>query len=73
MSMSDLKILEAEDLVPILRRTAGTIKADARRRPQTLPPRLRIPGSSKLIWLERDVIEWLEGCREKASQKAATE
>jgi hypothetical protein len=69
MSLSDLKILDADDLVPILRRTAETIKTDARRRPQSLPPRLRIPGSSKLIWLEKDVLEWLDGCREGKNKR----
>lgn len=58
-----MKTLTAEDLAPILHRTVETIKTDARRRPQSLPPRLRIPGSSRLLWLESDVNEWLNKCR----------
>lgn len=61
--MSELKTLTAEDLAALLHRTVGTIKTDARRRPETLPPRLRIPGSHKLMWLHSDVVEWIERCR----------
>jgi len=64
MSVANLKILGPDDLAPVLRRTAETIKVDARRRPESLPPRLRIPGSTKLLWLEQDVLEWLDKCRE---------
>lgn len=65
MSNAALKTLGPEDLAPLLRRTVETIKVDARRRPDTLPPRLRIPGSTRLMWLESDVIAWINKCREK--------
>lgn len=58
-----IKTLTAEDLASLLHRTVETIKTDARRRPETLPPRLRIPGSNKLMWLESDVVEWINKCR----------
>lgn len=61
--MSTLKTLGPEDLAPLLRRTVETIKTDARRRPETLPPRLRIPGSTRLMWLEDDVVNWINSCR----------
>ncbi len=61
-----LKTLTAEDLSPLLGRAVSTIKTDVRRRPETLPPRLRIPGSTRLIWLERDVIAWIDKCRATA-------
>ncbi len=56
-------IVGPEYLAPLLHREVITIKADARRRPESLPPRLLIPGSAKLLWLESDVIEWLQSCR----------
>lgn len=59
------KTLTAEDLAPLLHRTAETIKVDARRKPESLPPRLVIPGSSKLLWLEADVKTWLENLQRK--------
>lgn len=56
-------VVGPEYLVPLIHRTVATIKVDARRRPESLPPRLKIPGSAKLLWLESDVIEWLQSCR----------
>lgn len=63
--MTTLKTLGPDELAQVLRRSASTIKADASRRPQTLPPRLKIPGNRTLLWLETDVLEWLEAHRAK--------
>jgi hypothetical protein len=65
MTSATLKTLSPEDLAVLLHRSVSTIKTDCRRRPQTLPPRLRIPGSTRLMWLEADVLDWLEKFREK--------
>lgn len=62
----NLRTLNAEDLAKLLHRSPGTIKVDSRRRPETLPPRLRIPGSHKLMWLEADVVAWLNKLRVEA-------
>ena len=59
------KVLSPEDLAPILHKTVETIKVDVRRRPESLPPRIKIPGSGKMLWLEDDVIAWLKNCRVK--------
>ncbi len=56
-------VVGPEYLVPLIHRTVETIKVDARRKPDSLPPRLKIPGSSKLLWLETDIAEWLQSCR----------
>ena len=63
--MTNLKTLTPEDLAPLLGRSVSTIKTDVRRRPQTLPPRLRIPGTNRLLWLEQDVVEWIEKLRQR--------
>lgn len=63
--MTDLKTLKPEDLVPLVGRSVSTIKVDARRRPETLPPRFKIPGSRRLLWLESDVRAWVEKHRAK--------
>ena len=60
MKLDDIKLLGVDELASVLHRTASTIKADATRRPQTLPPRFQIPGTRKLLWLESDVVEWLK-------------
>jgi predicted DNA-binding transcriptional regulator AlpA len=69
VSIADLKILKAEDLAPLLGRAASTIKTDVRRRPESLPPRLKIPGSNRVQWLEADVIEWIEEQRKASKQR----
>lgn len=68
MTIDTLKMLKAEDLAPLLGRAVSTIKTDVRRRPETLPPRLKIPGSNRLVWVEADVIEWINEQR-KASKR----
>jgi len=55
-----VNVVGPEYLVPILQRELSTIKVDARRKPESLPPRLDIPGSKKLLWLESDVIDWIK-------------
>ena len=58
-----------EYLSELLHRSVSTIKCDAHRRPQSLPPRLEIPCTSKLLWVEEDVLEWLNNLRSKKPEK----
>lgn len=60
----ELKTLGVEELAILLKRKPDTIRSDARRRPDTLPPRIIIPGTSKLIWLEEDVANWIKDRRD---------
>jgi len=59
----EIKTLAIDDLATILHRTPQTIRKDLGRRPESLPPRLIVPGSRRLIWLEQDVRNWLDDCR----------
>ena len=61
--MSTLKTLTVEDLAALLQRSVATLKSDVSRRPHTLPPRLVVPGTKVVMWLESDVLEWLESLR----------
>jgi predicted DNA-binding transcriptional regulator AlpA len=61
--MIAIKTLGVAEMAELLHKTPRTIREDARRRPHSLPPRLRIPGSDRMLWLESDVAEWLEKCR----------
>lgn len=61
--VENTKTLDANDLARMLKRAPDTIRTDARRRPASLPPRLKIPGSGRLLWLEEDVKIWLESLR----------
>ena len=55
------KVVGPEYLAPLVHRAVSTIKVDARRKPESLPPRLVIPGSKKVLWLESDVLAWIKG------------
>lgn len=66
------KTLGPRELAVILKRGVETVKTDARRRPECLPPKLKIPGSNRLLWLESDVIAWLENCRTGDPKSDAT-
>ncbi|CAB4158981.1 hypothetical protein UFOVP713_40 [uncultured Caudovirales phage] len=59
-----IKTMGVEELSVLLRRAVDTIRSDARRRPETLPPRIVIPGTSKLLWLEEDVVNWMKEHRD---------
>jgi predicted DNA-binding transcriptional regulator AlpA len=63
--MSDLRTLGVPEICKILHKSPDTIYMDVKRRPNSLPPRLVIPGSRTLLWLESDVHEWLVKCRQK--------
>jgi len=55
----ELKLLGVEDLATILRRSPKTVRSDVTRRPETLPPRVRVPGGRKVLWRAQDVETWL--------------
>jgi len=54
-----MKLLKINDLAVILGKSPLTIRVDVSRRPRTLPPRLIMPGSNRVIWAEADVLKWL--------------
>jgi len=62
-------IVGPEYLADLLQKTVKTIKTDVTRRPESLPPRLAIPGSARLMWVESDVIDWLNSFRPAAKKK----
>jgi predicted DNA-binding transcriptional regulator AlpA len=53
------KLLTPRDLAELLRLSPETIKADARRNPDKLPPRFKRPGSNRILWRKEDVEQWL--------------
>lgn len=46
-----------------LPRTPATIIKDCSRKPWSLPPFIRVPGVKGPLWLESDVLAWLEAHR----------
>lgn len=58
-----LKTIGVNELSVIIHRPVPSIKSDLSRKPESLPPRVVMPGSKKLLWIESDVFQWLEQCR----------
>lgn len=54
------KLMTVDDLAGVLRRSPKTVRSDVTRRPETLPPRVRVPGGRKVLWRAADVAAWLE-------------
>lgn len=63
MTLQEMKTVTVEELAKVLNRSPETIRSDVRRRPDTLPVRLKIPGSKQLLWLESDVVTFLQKAR----------
>ena len=62
-------IVGVEYLSKLLQRKVSTIRMDASRRPESLPPRLMIPGTRNLMWVEDDVLDWLNSFRPQPKKK----
>lgn len=60
--MTELKLLDLQELSDLLGRSAETIKKDLKRNPLAVPPRLHIPGTRLLRWRAADVDAWLKAC-----------
>lgn len=58
--MDELKLLGINELSAVLHRSPKTVRSDVTRRPETLPPRVRVPGGRKVLWRAQDVAAWLE-------------
>lgn len=58
--MDELKLLGVNELAAVLHRSPKTVRSDVTRRPETLPPRVRVPGGRKVLWRAADVAAWLE-------------
>lgn len=55
----DKLTITIEELAAALGKKTSTIYQDLHRRPESVPPPLRIPGTRKLLWLRSDVEQWL--------------
>jgi hypothetical protein len=70
MTTNDMpKIVGVEYLATILQKSVTTIKLDANRKPESLPPRWKPPGCHKHLWLESDVIEWVRSYGAQQAKK----
>ena len=53
-------LIGPKELAPIVGLSEATIRSDATRRPDRLPPRFLIPGSNRLKWSRRVALAWVE-------------
>lgn len=59
------KVLGVAELAALLRRAPKTVAIEVSRAPHKLPPRLKLPGSRRVLWLAEDVEKWLDAHRDK--------
>lgn len=52
-------LLTVEQLSIYLHKSVASIRSDATRNPNSLPPRCRLPGTKRLLWRTEDVEQWL--------------
>ncbi|MDT4826322.1 hypothetical protein FQZ97_596310 [compost metagenome] len=52
-------LLTVDQLSTYLCKSAASIRCDASRNPQSLPPICRLPGTKRLLWRMEDVEKWL--------------
>ena len=54
-----MRLLSVEELGLLLGRSPETIRKDLGRKPNSVPPRVRLPGVRQLRWREEDVEAWI--------------
>lgn len=59
-------LLSVEQLAVFLHKSVASIRSDATRNPQSLPPICRLPGTKRLLWRSEDVESWLQQYVRKA-------
>lgn len=58
-----MQTLTIADLSTILNRAQATIATEVTKAPHKLPPRLNLPGSRRVLWLQSDVEDWINEYR----------
>lgn len=67
--MDDLATMGASELGKLLGRSTKSIKLDASRKPETLPPRFVVPGTRNYLWRVKDVRDWMEAWAQVEADK----
>lgn len=52
-------LLTVEQLSKYIQKSVASIRCDATRKPYSLPPICRLPGTKRLLWRMEDVESWL--------------
>ncbi|CAJ4529296.1 Uncharacterised protein [Burkholderia pseudomallei] len=64
-------LLTVEQLSQYLHKSVASIRSDATRNPQSLPPICRLPSTKRLLWRLEDVEDWLAAHVEGVSRQVA--
>lgn len=59
LEATTVDMLVVEQLASLLHKSAASIRSDASRNPEALPPICRLPGNKRLLWRREDVLAWL--------------
>jgi predicted DNA-binding transcriptional regulator AlpA len=62
-NINEIKILYTKDLAKIFNTARRNFNIALQKNPEGFPPRFILPGSKRMMWLEKDVIEWVNNCR----------
>jgi hypothetical protein len=57
-SNSGLELVSVDQLAVLLHKSPSSVRSDASRNPNTLPPICRLPGNKRLLWRREDVLTW---------------
>ncbi len=52
-------LLTVDQLAEHLQKSVASIRSDATRNPQSLPPICRLPNTKRLLWRAEDVERWI--------------
>ena len=52
-------LLTVEQLATRIHKSVASIRSDATRNPQSLPPICRLPNTKRLLWRVEDVEQWI--------------
>jgi hypothetical protein len=52
-------LLTVDQLAEHLQKSVASIRSDATRNPQSLPPICRLPNTKRLLWRAEDVEKWI--------------
>ena len=63
--MNNIDTMTIDDVAKLLKRSPSTVATEVSKAPHKLPPRLRLPGSRKILWLRSDVEAWIHEHRQQ--------
>lgn len=57
--LSDDCLLSVEQLARLIHKSPASVRSDASRNLESLPPVCRLPGNKRLLWRRQDVLAWI--------------